>query len=483
MISLTPTSKMPAASTSIGPIRRKAASPLTLAKRFSPYRIKQERKSLLTGHSHTHPDPSPPFNLPVTCDTANPIVEDSDFDNVRHIKLDFELFREGRQCIPSAEEQIVIFGLFPSSYRMSIRPPFLIVFCKKLPPKPWPVSVAGLPLFLTDNNESPINYGISSRGPKASVKSSISLWKTPDLGAFQEIFNVLNDFGANIRRLQWIGTGFLALASKAPYEDWRSRLPCSINNILISYVFGEQDVEEKAIRRILPQGRTRDDTTYNDLRPGIMITSKALDPKPPLPPKPDTMTTSGICLDSPEGEKVITVSSHGFPGGVGDEVFHPDRSGRVIAKVSKVIGETDIALAKLEDIHYSRETFSVAEKPAPSFRQLLSFNRNQIGSLVYMNTPVNGFCEGFTAIVDVFWIANFADKHAPKSPTDYVVGTFTYYGNDGRELLNSCCGGLVWNDNNDVVGQFRFQVNDSIGLCYSPSLDPLVQLGYKISEN
>ncbi|KAL9097643.1 MAG: hypothetical protein Q9163_006330 [Psora crenata] len=474
---------MTAASASTGPIRHKAASPLTPAKRFSPYRIKRERKSLLTGQLHTHPNPSPPpFNLPVTSDTANPIVEDDDFDNVRHIKLDFELFREGRQCTPSVEEQAVIFGLFPSSYRMSIRPPFLIVFCKKLPPKPWPVSVAGLPLFLTDDNESPINYGLSSHGPKASVKSSISLWKTPDLGAFREVFDVLDDLGANIRRLQWIGTGFLALATKEPYEDWRSRLPFCINHIFIGYVFGEQDVEEKAIRRILPQGRTRDDTTYDHLRPGIMITSKASDPQPSLPSKSDTMTTSGICLDSPEGEKVITVSSHGFPGGVGDDVFHPDRSGRVIGKVSKVIGETDIALSKLQDVHYSRQMFSVAEKPAPSFRQLLRANEAQIGSLIYMDTPVNGFCQGIITMVDVCRIAkNYPDKHAPKSPTDYVVGTFAYYGNDGREMLNGCCGGLVWNDSNDVVGQFRFQVDDSPGLCYSPSFDPLVRLGYKIS--
>lgn len=214
-----------------------------------------------------------------------------------------------------------------------------------------------------------------------------------------------------------------------------------------------------------------------------MITSKASDPQPPLPPEPDSMTTSGICLDSPDGEKVITVSSHGFPGGVGDNVLHPDRSGRVIAKVSQVISETDIALAKLEDIPYSRETFSVAGKPASSFRQLLRADETQIGSRIYMDTPVNGFCEGIISIVDVVRIANRPDKHAPTFPTDYMVGTFAYYGKDGQEMLNGCRGGLLWNDNNDVVGQFGFQVDDATGFCYSPSLDPLVRLGYKMSDS
>ncbi|KAK4697087.1 hypothetical protein P7C71_g931, partial [Lecanoromycetidae sp. Uapishka_2] len=439
---------MTLASTSTGPIRQKAASPLTAAKR-------------------------------------------------RHIKLDFELFRDGEQCTPSMEQQDVIFGLFPTSYRLTLRPPFLIVFCEELPPKPWPITVAGLPLFLTgeklppkrwpvkgaalpffltNDNASPINHGLPGRGPKKSVKSCISLWKTPDLGAFQEVFGVLDDLGANVHRLQWIGTGFLALATKEPYEDWRSRLPFLINKVLISYIFGEQDVEENAVRRVLPQERVRDNTSYNDLRPGIMISSRGLSPDP------DTMTTSGICLDSQEGDRVITVSSQGFPGGVGDKVFHPTPSGRVIGKISKVVGETDIALARLEASEYSRETFSATDKPATSFRKLLRVGETQIGSLVYMDTPVNGFCEGVVVIVDVSRVVSHPDENAPKCTTDFVVGTFTYYGNGGGiEMLNGSCGGVIWNDDNDVVGQFRFQNNDGTGLCYNSHFDPLVRLGYKLS--
>ena len=65
-------------------------------------------------------------------------------------------------------------------------------------------------------------------------------------------------------------------------------------------------------RRQFVESYLRDEPV--NLRLGIMITSKASDPKPPLLSRPDTITTSEICLDSPEGEKAITVSSHGFSG-------------------------------------------------------------------------------------------------------------------------------------------------------------------------
>ena len=176
-------------------------------------------------------------------------------ESVRHIKLGFELFRGGEQYFPSAEQTTIILDLFPTSYRMTLRPPFLIIYCTKLPPKPWPVSVAGLPLFLTDKEDVlPMDWGLPGRGPKATINSSISRWTTPDLKAFEEIFELLDGLGARIDRLQWIGTGFLALAAKEPFEDWSSRLPWLINGIVISYIFGEVDVRGESSSSNLTTG-------------------------------------------------------------------------------------------------------------------------------------------------------------------------------------------------------------------------------------
>jgi hypothetical protein len=56
-------------------------------------------------------------------------------------------------------------------------------------------------------------------------------------------------------------------------------------------------------------------------------------------------TASRICPH--EDEHFITVASHGFP--LDEEtVYHPTPSGRVIGKVERCLGETDIALVKLD---------------------------------------------------------------------------------------------------------------------------------------
>lgn len=67
--------------------------------------------------------------------------------------------------------------LIPTCFRLSFTPPFMIVACSELPAKPWPVTVAGMPLYLTTDGEcSPMDLGLSASGPKASVEASIQRW-------------------------------------------------------------------------------------------------------------------------------------------------------------------------------------------------------------------------------------------------------------------------------------------------------------------
>lgn len=50
--------------------------------------------------------------------------------------------------------------------------PFLLLAFTKLPPKPWPVTVAGMDLT-TDAEESPLGMGLGGRGPKAFVDAIV----------------------------------------------------------------------------------------------------------------------------------------------------------------------------------------------------------------------------------------------------------------------------------------------------------------------
>ena len=369
--------------------------------------------------------------------------------------------------------------VFPTSFKVSLTSAFLVVVCKILPAKPWPVTVAGLPLYLTtDANAEPMDCGLTARGPKLWVNSNITRWQTPSLQAFQQVFDLLDSLNANIDRIQWIGSSFLALAAQAPDADWRTRLPFLINKIRIGYIFGERVMQEKAFRRKVPEGREVDNGAYDQLRPGLMIASRAITVEDDY----DVMTTSGICLQSPSGKKYVTVAKHGFPGGVGDQVFHPNRHGTVIAEVSKVFGETDIAIAELANVDYAKETFSAHDAPVGPFRNLLDIAELRVGDSVFMDTPYNGHCEGITMKIDVRRLSPGGGPTA--DDTEYVVGTWTYFGNGSDTLFDGCCGGgVIWNGQHDVLGQFGYQ--QDVGgdeLCYCPSFQNLRRLGYRVAD-
>ena len=466
------------ASSSPQAFRKKSASPFK-TERYSPYKLPRKTKSLLhlNGHPHSHPNPTPPtYSLPVTSDAKSFTHEGETFIPTRHIILDFTLFKDGIQHSPSEAQVDVIMDLFPTSYKLSFALPFLIVVCKTLPAKPWPVSVAGLPLFLTtDPDASPMDYGQSSHGPKQTIKNVIDLDKMPGTDVINSLFQMFDSLNAKIHRIQWVAWGFLAIAKEEPYTDWKRRLPGMINKIRIGYIFGEQSIDEKALRRKVPFGRVRDDESYSDLRPGVMVASK-------VNQNEEILTTSGICVQSPSGNKYITVASHGFRAGVEGIVMHPTcygkANGKAIAKVAKVFGLSDISLAELNNVHYSRTTFATSDAPVEPFNKLGDIEEVRLGDPIFMDTPFNGRCEGMVMKMD--WLRIPTDE--PADNTHYIIGAFLYFGNGGDTLFEGCCGGVIWNTNHDVLGQFRFQETGSGKLCYCPSFKRLQQLGYTVAE-
>ncbi|KAL8947068.1 MAG: hypothetical protein Q9183_007830, partial [Haloplaca sp. 2 TL-2023] len=190
-----------------GPIRQKPATPHRMA-RFSPYILSQKTPSglsNLTGHPHTHPDPHPPpSNLHSTPNTSPPEEIDTfqRGENTHlktwHIKPDFCLIQpDGRQVYPSPEQRSAIRTLFPTCFCVEHAPPFLVLRCQTLPPKPWPVSLAGLPLYLTTEfSEYPIFMGVRAFGPKLHLDAEIRMWKTPDTSTFMEISRAMRIWGA-----------------------------------------------------------------------------------------------------------------------------------------------------------------------------------------------------------------------------------------------------------------------------------------------
>lgn len=61
----------------------------------------------------------------------------------------FSLMEDGVARLPNEEETNLIFSAFPTATAVGVYPPMVVIRFQHLPPKPWPLTVAGLPAFLT----------------------------------------------------------------------------------------------------------------------------------------------------------------------------------------------------------------------------------------------------------------------------------------------------------------------------------------------
>lgn len=50
---------------------------------------------------------------------------------------------------PKKEELQILLNLFPKTTNVTVIGPMLVIVVQELPKKPWPLTVAGLPLYIT----------------------------------------------------------------------------------------------------------------------------------------------------------------------------------------------------------------------------------------------------------------------------------------------------------------------------------------------
>lgn len=94
-----------------------------------------------------------------------------------------------------------------------------------------------------------------------------------------------------------------------------------------------------------------------------------------------------------------------------------------------------------------------------------------------MDTPFNGHCEGIVVAVRMM---RFRSEE-PAAPYRYVVGTFNYIGNGSAQPLDGCCGVVVWADEFEPIGHFRYLDKEDC-TAYITSFEHLIELGYKLSN-
>ncbi|KAL8721510.1 MAG: hypothetical protein Q9225_001809 [Loekoesia sp. 1 TL-2023] len=194
------------------------------------------------------------------------------------------------------------------------------------------------------------------------------------------------------------------------------------------------------------------------------------------------MSTSRLCVQSPNGKKYFTVASHGFPVGVDAVVKHPNRLGQELGTITTIFGPTDISLCELKQgLQYSRETFTTTDAGIPSqpFRDFADTEMLKVGTFVYMDTPYSGRCEGTLMSIEMRKIPN-GDPFAEF--TQHLLCTYAYFGNGADNILEGCCGGVIWDDHYNAIGQFRFQSSERDQMCICPTFMQLRDLGYTLSQ-
>jgi hypothetical protein len=387
-----------------------------------------------------------------------------------HMKFNFTLRsdKDGKQRPPSRQEAGAIISAFPNCHAVGLSPPYLVLRFSQLPPKPWPLSAAGLPLYLTtDQYGDPEDFGLIGRAGTLSITPSPVLWKTPTSAMIKEIIQAYRTtYKTPISSIAWLGTRFMVTPADAKAN--LNELPSTIGRVLVTYRNSEPKGREAAQRAKQPLDQIRDDSNYGlTLRPGIMISCEAYEGG-------ETLTTAGIPVRSPDGERFITVASHGFPLGL-ETVYHPNGNGSRIGEVKKKLWDTDISLASLnEGISYSCDTFSSNILAGSTLRGFKRLEDVLIGDNIFMDNPFSGLCEGQVTMVE--WANIPCDEDASELP--WVGALWMYTGNGRTEPANGSCGSVIWDEEENAIAFYRFSYDG--GKSCAISVEPLIQMGMVI---
>lgn len=201
--------------------------------------------------------------------------------------------------------------LFPNCTHVTFTRPYLTIVYTLLPPRPWPVSIAGVPAwFTTENSARALDLGEGAFGPRATISREIKNYQNMGFGTMRQVFEKSKKDVHHMTGLRWLGWGFLISTSSPSQPDWRSKYPSMINRLLLGYLFNHGDMRQLNTWNKIITSSCRDDTKYSTLRPGVILTS--------LSNKgdgEDLVTNSGVCVSSQITIKeFMTMALHGTHG-------------------------------------------------------------------------------------------------------------------------------------------------------------------------
>lgn len=432
------------------------------------------------GHPHAHPT------------RAEGKEDETPVYHNRHVVLPFNL-RDPSVKVAQKELSPYLYNIFPDAKDVGMGGG-LYFLLEALPPKPWPLTVGGLPVKVcTENSGSVTLFPLSPFGGGPHACKDLALGHEEQLtwSHFEKIGTALIQHLSKEHPdievseiLAHEGQIFqVILQNSVDLSAQRPKLPRKIAGYMASYLL-DSDISRPAYasdlfaRRTVqpdPSAQVVDNTAYDILRPGVMVCS---------PDKAGWLqTTTGVLIRDNNGIQFMTAASHGI-GDTGKVCYPPPGTQRTLGEPIMEIPYTDIALVKLHDhVRFHNQPFDDPDGVSPTFSRLFGEEatddllRLKLYSVISMNNPWTGHLDG---VLSGFSIRMVPPECRGEEELEWIRYKWTFHGDDGlTQPPPGVCGSVIWDEDGVVQGFYRFHITEGkfAGFCVSVSASHLARFG------
>ncbi|KAI1763722.1 hypothetical protein GGR53DRAFT_496267 [Hypoxylon sp. FL1150] len=419
----------------------------------------------------------------------------------RHVLVPYNL-RDPSVNIFKGELCSLLYHIFPETDNVTEARfrGYLVFQVKNLPSTPWPVTVGGLPITVSEVRLNGKGCALmfprerQARPSKSIPPDGFDATKLSDKSLRQLAFRVNDYFKRNlpgVRIIELIFTcerTFFIVVND--YVDIKAKeWPGSIAKYPVSYLHDKNLnrpawFDQPAKRETEPQPLLGivDDTAYDVVRPGVMIHST----NPIGHSHPGILSsTAGALVKNAAGNTFITAASHAI--GASETVWQPGRPSQVIGKAVAEISSTDVYLIELkENVAVSAQTFEDSEGTIPLFTRLATSDDEPGFTFCYLNSPYTGRVDASIVMKSVR-IEVEETPHPTEERLRYVVYDWLYEGqeedNGGKaELPGGVCGSATWDDDGVIRGFYSFSIKEGKwkGFSACVSASEVVEAGYTL---
>ncbi|KAI5289029.1 hypothetical protein KEM54_004530 [Ascosphaera aggregata] len=415
---------------------------------------------------------------------------------VRHIILPFNL-REDAASFDKEINRILIEQLLPNIVSVRFGGLSLIICVSKMPSHFLPETIAGVPVYFTedadDSGPIPVSYLLETQDGTQSV----NLEGSANENALDAAAKYFAENGIPVREFHlWKDWATVVLEHDRVDRQW---LPQTIARRSVFYIFKEDArcIETISLRDQSDEWRASVDyTTYDNLQPGVMLSSG----RNPIEvgnendyetSRTEMLSSSGIMVTDKKSNRFMTVSSSHFPYGV--KVFHPTMASeywRCLGEIVCELPHLDISLVRLERNEVlNNQPFQntlIEQMGIGSLKDFLNAEEIDMGTPVYINSPATGYKRGTLGPCARIQLDS-NNSGSNKRIVRWIRARMIYIGRlqlGGTSNIGGLAGTPVWSKLGHVLGVIRGNKDADVVLKHWTYMIPaeyFTELGYSVT--